>query len=75
MNTRAAHDMPAQAIDQRAKQTRRLTHHIGQGRAAEIDLLSRVLLRLPMYSLRFILRCSKPASSRGSRIYAPVSRR
>ena len=48
VNPLAAHHVPAQGLDQRAEQTRRLTHHVGQGRAAEVDVLSRVLFRLPM---------------------------
>jgi len=40
--------MPGQCIDQRAHQPRRLTHHVGQRRAGQVDVLAGVDLGLPV---------------------------
>jgi hypothetical protein len=62
VNALAAHDMPAQRINQRAEQTRCLVYHVHQRRTAEIDILSRVLFRLAMQWLVIAIFCCQDVS-------------
>jgi hypothetical protein len=47
----AVQHMPRQCLDQRTQQRRRLSHHIGKRRAAEVDIRAGVLFRLTMQRL------------------------